>query len=277
MAGVSVPVAPTDLRVQVGRHGPVAYLVTVSRETARPHVVSVAVTWDGDALVAGAGSTTAANVGDGADVSLVWPPPPGDAYSLIVDGPAELVDGAGGRTVSVRPTGAVLHRMAGVAGDGPGCVAVTTSPPEQEEPVAEHPNAVTVRRFLNAWFDGDFATWTSLASDDIVIHMRGKPALDGSYRGEAGVMAFFERFAAVQVDGFEMQVEEVLADDRFALAMMRSVYQRAGQTLELRNACAYRIDAQGHITEAWNVSDSQLLEAEFFTLPDLGVGMAAPE
>jgi ketosteroid isomerase-like protein len=291
MAAVSLPVGPAELRSQVDHYGPVAYLVTVAPETGRPHVVSVSVGWEGDALVCGAGSRTAANVGAGADVTLLWSPTAGDGYSLIVDGPARVVDGVGGPVVSVRPVGAVLHRLAGMTGDGPNCIAVTTMIPAATAPAAdeedvvpeEHPNATVVRRFLNAWFDGDFDTWTALAADDIVIHMRGKPALDGSYRGQAGVLEFFEKFAAIEVESLEMEVDDVVADDRYAMIIMHTTYRRADERLELRNACAYRLDSDGRIAEAWNVSDSQVAEADFFHLAaadvdagGLGVGLGPP-
>jgi hypothetical protein len=114
------------LRAQVESYGPVAYLITVG-DGGRPHAVSVTVQWDGDALTTGAGSRTAANIGDGAAVTLLWPPPPGGDYSLIVDGEA-LVAGAGqppGPQVVVRPRGAVRHRVAAAPTDGaPGCIAV---------------------------------------------------------------------------------------------------------------------------------------------------------
>ncbi len=273
-------VGPAELRTEVERYGPVAYLVTVSPETGRPHVVSVSVGWKGGFLVCGAGSRTAANVGAGADVTLLWSPPAEVGYSLIVDGPASLA----GSTLSVHPAGAVLHRLAGAVDEGPGCIPVTTGLTVVEEVAVnddEHPNAAMVRRFLNAWFDGDFDTWTALAADDIVIHMRGKPALDGSYQGREGVMRFFENFAATDVDSFEMEVEDVVADDRHAMAIMRSVYHRGDEQLELRNACAYKIDADGHIAEAWNVSDSQVAEHDFFHQMDadtggLGVGLGPP-
>ncbi len=274
-----MPVEPAELRTQVVRYGPVAYLVTVAPETGRPHVVSVTVGWAGDDLVSGAGARTAANVGTGADVSLVWSPPGGDDYSLIVDGPARIVEGDAGPMVSVRPEGSVLHRLAGVDGDGPGCIPVAT--PEAGDVHAgdvhaEHPNATTVRRFINAWFDGDFTTWASLAADDIVIHMRGKPAIEGSYHGRDGVTLFFERFAAVNIDGFEMEVEDVMADDRYAMAIMRTEYHRGDEYLLLRNACAYRLDADGRIAEAWNVSDTQVPERDFFTLVDAGSSAPGP-
>ena len=114
----------------------------------------------------------------------------------------------------------------------------------------------------------DFDTWALLAADDIVIHMRGKPAIEGSFHGRAGVVSFFEKFAAVNVDGFEMEVEDVMADDRYAMAILRTEYHRGDLYLPLRNACAYRLDATGRIAEAWNVSDSQVPERDFFTLVD---------
>ena len=284
MAAVSLPVGPAELRSQVDHYGPTAYLVTVAPHTGRPHVVSVSVGWDGGALVCGAGSRTAANVGAGADVTLLWSPRAGDGYSLIIDGPARVVDRFGGPVVSVRPTGAVLHRLAGVTGDGPNCIAVSTAAAAEEDAVPEeHPNATVVRRFLNAWFDGDFDTWTALAADDIVIHMRGKPALDGSYLGQAGVMEFFEKFAAIEVESLEMEVEDVVADDHYAMIIMHTSYRRGDERLELRNACAYRIDSDGRIAEAWNVSDAQVAESNFFHLAaadvdagGLGVGQGPP-
>ncbi len=142
------------LRQQVESYGPVAYLVTVG-EGGRPHAVSVLVAWDGDTLTAGAGSRTTANIGDGAEVTLLWAPPPGDPYSLIVDGEAVIIDGeapivdgeapivdgeapivdgeagvdpgATGPRVVVRPRSAVRHRLAAAAApadDAPGCIAV---------------------------------------------------------------------------------------------------------------------------------------------------------
>ncbi len=125
MAWVSVPVEPSELRREVARYGPVAYLVTVSPEMTRPHVVSVTVGWEGVALVCAAGTRTAANIGSGADVTLFWPAPAGNDYSLIVDGLARVVDGPDGATVVVRPLGAVLHRVADATADGPGCIPVT--------------------------------------------------------------------------------------------------------------------------------------------------------
>ena len=122
---MSVPVALDELRAEVARSGPVAFLLTVSAGTA-PHAVSADVRWDGDVLVVGAGRTTARNVGAAPAVTLLWPRS-GDDYSLIVDG-SGVVDGD---VVRIAPSRAILHRSVLAAapdghtgGDAPRCITV---------------------------------------------------------------------------------------------------------------------------------------------------------
>jgi hypothetical protein len=148
---VSVPVDLQALRDRLGEFGDRAFLVTVG-DDGRPHVVSVHVGTDGDLLVVAAGRRTSANVVARPDVTLLWPSPtspgarveagdsgcgdtalgPGDTvalgeYGLIVDGTGELV-GSEPPAVAIRPTAAVLHRLADTAGDGPACVPVLPRP-----------------------------------------------------------------------------------------------------------------------------------------------------
>jgi hypothetical protein len=125
----------SELRRHVESYGPVAYLMTVG-DGGRPHAVSVVLAWSGDALTTGAGSRTAANIGDGAEVTLLWPPAPGGDYSLIVDGHAVVAPSGGpsGPQVVVQPRSAVQHRVAEAPGEGPGCVAVSVDPAVSVEP-----------------------------------------------------------------------------------------------------------------------------------------------
>ncbi len=115
---MSVPVELAELAARIDEFGPQAFLVTVNADAA-PHVVSVTVAWRDDQLVVGAGNRTSANVADHPTVALLWPSGDGD-YSLIVDGAATVDDGE----LEIRPTAAVLHRVAGADPSLPGCVAV---------------------------------------------------------------------------------------------------------------------------------------------------------
>jgi Pyridoxamine 5'-phosphate oxidase len=147
---VSVSVDLQALRNRVGDFGSRAFLVTVG-DDGRPHVVSVHVDTDGELLVVAAGRRTSANVAARPAVTLLWPAPTSvgvmvdatdtgcdrtpdsadfvalDEYGLIVDGAGELVD-SDPPAVAIRPTAAILHRLADTAGDGPSCVPVLPRP-----------------------------------------------------------------------------------------------------------------------------------------------------
>jgi Pyridoxamine 5'-phosphate oxidase len=99
-----------DLRALVAERGPGVYLVTVS-EQGGPHTVYTTARWEDGAVVAEAGTTTAANAAVRPIVSLLFPVRADGDYSLIVDGQATLEAGAGGARLRIKPAKAVLHRQ----------------------------------------------------------------------------------------------------------------------------------------------------------------------
>ena len=123
---MSVAVAIEALTEKVAEFGPTLYLVTVGAD-GRAHVVSVRGRIDAALVRVSAGRTSRANVGVNPSVTLLWPAPAGGPYSLIVDGEVNPGDGAEGELV-VRPTRAVLHRVADAPADLPNCVAVEDAP-----------------------------------------------------------------------------------------------------------------------------------------------------
>ena len=112
-----------ELHDRIEACGPQAFLVTVS-DAGEAHVVSVVVQQDGDVLAFDAGRTSRANLAARPTATLLWPARAFDngEYSLIVDGDG-VVTGDGDE-VTVSPTAAVLHRIAGSAGGGPSCIRV---------------------------------------------------------------------------------------------------------------------------------------------------------
>lgn len=90
------------------------FLLT-SDDDGRPHAIAVALRLDGDRLVGPCGRTSSRNATARPAVSVLWPPDAPEGYSLIVDGDAAIhASDAGGATVAIAPTHAILHRPAAV-------------------------------------------------------------------------------------------------------------------------------------------------------------------
>ncbi len=119
---MSVGVSLEELWGKIEEFGDHPYVITSSVD-GRPHVVSVPARVEDGCVVVTAGRTTSANVAANPVATLLWAAPAGAPYSLIVDGEGTRADGDADE-VAVRPTRAVLHRVAGVAEDVPSCVEV---------------------------------------------------------------------------------------------------------------------------------------------------------
>jgi hypothetical protein len=115
---MSVAVSLAELARRVEEYGAVAFLVTT--DGANPHVVSVAVAFDGTTFSAPAGRSTQQNIEVTSTATLLWPGTADGPYGLIVDGAASV----DGDVAIVRPTTAVLHRLAGASPDVPSCVRI---------------------------------------------------------------------------------------------------------------------------------------------------------
>jgi hypothetical protein len=126
---MSIPVQLEALHDQLVAYERAPYLLTVS-DDGRPHSVAVPAVWRGDELAMLVGKRTAANATARPRVSLVFAPGDPAGYSLIVDASVTgcATTDEGEHELSVRPTGAVLHRPAtspGVAKPcGADCVSV---------------------------------------------------------------------------------------------------------------------------------------------------------
>ncbi len=121
---MSVPVALDELARQLEVFGPRPFVMTTS-EDRRGHVVSVAAQFDGARFAFSAGRTSRANVAATKAVTLLWPST-GGPYALIVDGTGEADDAA--EVITVTPTRAVLHRLAGESEELPSCVRIEAAP-----------------------------------------------------------------------------------------------------------------------------------------------------
>ncbi len=130
---MSIPVDLDALRDELAAHERPAYLITVG-DSGPPHLVSVFLTWADGGFETDCGGSTARNLAQRPDVSVVVPPDEPGGYSLIFDATGEVVEGPP-RTVRLTPSKAVLHRPAaeptGPTDDGScghDCAPIGTTP-----------------------------------------------------------------------------------------------------------------------------------------------------
>lgn len=116
---MSIPVDVDALRDELAGHDRPAYVVTAGN-TGSPHIVATFLAWDDGAFTSGCGGTTARNLAQRPQVSVVVPSNEPGGYSLIFDAIGEVVPGER-PTVRLTPQKAVLHRPAAGPDDGGGC------------------------------------------------------------------------------------------------------------------------------------------------------------
>ncbi len=116
---------------------------------------------------------------------------------------------------------------------------------------SEHPNAVLVRNLFDAFRAGDVDSIRSAISETAVWHFPGRTGkLAGAHSGHAGIFAFLGRVSQLTGGTFELDLEEVLANDRYAVALFRGRARRP--PLALDNPTCLKIRLQnGRATEIW--------------------------
>jgi ketosteroid isomerase-like protein len=117
--------------------------------------------------------------------------------------------------------------------------------------VAEHPNATRIRGLFAAFRARDIDGIRGALSETAVWHFPGKAGkLSGSHTGHAGIFAFLARVGELTGGSFELELEDVIANDERAVAFFRGHAQRSGRTLD--NPTCLKIHLRdGRASEIW--------------------------
>ena len=117
--------------------------------------------------------------------------------------------------------------------------------------MTEHPNATRIRALFAAFRARDIEAIRSALAEDAVWHFPGTAGkLAGSHAGHAGIFAFLARVGELTGGTFELELEEVLANDTCAVAFFRGRARREGR--ELDNPTCLKIHLRdGRATEIW--------------------------
>ena len=100
---------------------------------------------------------------------------------------------------------------------------------------------------------GDVDGFLSYMADDIVVHMPGKSALAGDFKGKDQFVEVFQRFME-RAPEYSFEPHAYLADDEHGVILQRSHYRRGDETLDTNDTFVAHF-RDGKIAEMWLSTD----------------------
>lgn len=98
--------------------------------------------------------------------------------------------------------------------------------------MSEHPNALRVRALFRAFHERDLAAIRDALAEDAVWRFPGCNLLSGEHRGHGAILTFLAQVAQLTEGTFSLELEDVVANDRRAVALFRGHGRRAGRALD---------------------------------------------
>ena len=117
--------------------------------------------------------------------------------------------------------------------------------------MSEHPNALRVRELFDAFHRADIAKILDSIPADAVWHFPGRAGkLAGEHRGRDAILAFLANVQALTAGSFHLDLIDIVANDRHAVALFRGHGTRDGKTLDNPTCLRMRFE-NGRLSEIW--------------------------
>lgn len=110
-----------------------------------------------------------------------------------------------------------------------------------------HPNESLVREAYSAMAAGDGRTLAKMLTPDTTWVICGKGALAGSYRGPDEIFGLWKGIAEQTDGGLQLELQDVLANDVRAVAIVVARGERNGRVLDERQLAHFEFAADGKV------------------------------
>jgi ketosteroid isomerase-like protein len=123
--------------------------------------------------------------------------------------------------------------------------------------MTEHPNVARARGAFETFNRGDFGAYRQFFTEDVVWHVGGNHPLSGDYRGRDALFAYFDKVRQLTGGSLRTTPQDILADDAHCGVFTRVTAERDGRKLDVVQAQAFRVNADGKFSEYWALADDQ--------------------
>ena len=104
-----------------------------------------------------------------------------------------------------------------------------------------HPMEATVREAYAAFGRGDLDGYLRSCTEEFAFNVPGDGGIAGTYVGKGGMYDLAGKAMSITGGTFHEEVEEVLANDRYAVVLARHRFTRDGSQKDYRTAHVYEI------------------------------------
>jgi ketosteroid isomerase-like protein len=126
--------------------------------------------------------------------------------------------------------------------------------------MAEHPNALLLKKVYEAYTSGDVETLGQLFAPDAVIHLPGRGRFAGSYRGLQSYMEMVGKLMEISGGTLRLERHDTTASDEHAINLERLTASRGDKRLDVQLAFVCHVRG-GKVVEAWDMfSDTQAVD-----------------
>lgn len=127
-----------------------------------------------------------------------------------------------------------------------------------------HPNEELIRRLYEARARGDQAAIREMFDSRVRWHKPYPPPYGGELEG---VDALFEgpfRAYREELDELRLELHDVVANDRHAIALVRWRAVREGRSMDGREIAVHHVEG-GRVTEVWFMAEDEAAAIDFFS------------
>lgn len=114
--------------------------------------------------------------------------------------------------------------------------------------MADHPNALVVRRLIAALSGQNRAEIEALIDDNCVWRVPGANVLSGVYEGRPAILSLFGKMKRIFTGPAQFDVIDITASDQYAVAYQYGIVEIGGVTVRLRECLVYRV-VDGRVVE----------------------------
>jgi uncharacterized protein len=103
-------------------------------------------------------------------------------------------------------------------------------------------NRTTIRTIYESFSSGDYSRGLGLCDPKVTFQIAGKSPLAGKYDATTFVSGLVSKWKELSGGQYKLEVHDILASDRHAVALTSVKFLKNGQSVEYRSAQVWRIE-----------------------------------